>query len=130
LNKNARCRSLCLASLSDLSSALNVDVGNILLFAKNWQVREYINRRNISSDNANAISKIKNEYVYPFPFLATALTVSLTPLLTVLSFILFLTNLMSFLDSLSLAKGSAMGLTNNLDSVAGSAFFDVFEDFF
>lgn len=54
---------------------------------------------------------------YPWAPLRTALTVSLTPRCTSLSFMPFLTNLISFLLILSEARGSAMGLTKSLVSV-------------
>ena len=44
LYKHARCGSLGLACLSDLGSALHVNVGNILLLTENRQVRENIDR--------------------------------------------------------------------------------------
>ena len=44
LNENTRCWALCLAGFSNLSSTLNIDVLNILLFAENGKVAQHINR--------------------------------------------------------------------------------------
>ena len=62
---------------------------------------------------------------YPLLPLRTALTVSLTPRWTSLSFIPFLINLISFLLILSLARGSAIGLTKSLLS----AIFNFINDY-
>ena len=43
LDEYTRCGALGLASLSDLGSALHVDVGDILLFAENRKVAQNIN---------------------------------------------------------------------------------------
>jgi len=54
LNKHAGSWALGLAGFTNLSSALDVDVRSILLFAKNRQVREDIDWRDVSSNYNNA----------------------------------------------------------------------------
>ena len=43
-NEDARCWTLCLASFTDFSATLHIDVGDIFLFTKDGQVAEHIDR--------------------------------------------------------------------------------------
>ena len=118
VNQHAGCGSLGLASLSNFGSRLHVDVGHILVFAKDWKMGENIDGGNVGS-NDNDSESIWNKLgiflsTYPPLPLRTAFTVSLTPLKMSLSFMPFLMSLISFLLILSLASGSAIGLTKSL----------------
>jgi hypothetical protein len=53
-NQYARSRSLGLARLSDLRTALDIDVGNIFLFAEDGQVRQHVDGRDVGRDDHQA----------------------------------------------------------------------------
>ena len=52
-DKNTRSWSFGFACFTNFSSALHVNVGEVLFFTKNWQVREDINGRNVCCDDYN-----------------------------------------------------------------------------
>ena len=44
LDEHTGCGTLGLASLTDLSSTLDINVLNILLLAENWEMTQHVNR--------------------------------------------------------------------------------------
>jgi len=56
-DEHARSGSLGLACLSNLSSAADVDVRHVLLFAEDSEVREHIDGRDVSCDDADTIEE-------------------------------------------------------------------------
>ena len=54
-----RGRSLCFAGLTDLSPALHVNVGDVLVFAKNGEVAKHINWGDVCGDDNESETKSK-----------------------------------------------------------------------
>ena len=50
-DQNTRGGSLCFAGLADLSPALHVNVGDVLVFAKNGEVAEHVNGGDVCGDD-------------------------------------------------------------------------------